>query len=138
MQDLEMTRWRVLFRLSTELHELGEVQAIDVIGFDRRAASRRYAKRTNYTVNAVETTILVDCETSAILDIHCSMKQLHDTQICEQVLKRNLDRLEVIIADKGYGWDELRHTLREDGVRPVIKYREFLSIDAADGVDFDR
>jgi IS5 family transposase len=137
MQDLEMARWRVLLRLSADLHEPGEVQAIDATGFDRRAASRRYARRTNYTFTAVKTTVLVDCETSTILDIHCSMKRPHDTQIGEQLLKRNLDQVETITADKGYDWDELRGKLREAGVRPVIKHREFSSLDAAHNARLD-
>jgi IS5 family transposase len=137
MQDLEMTLWRVLLRLSADLHEIGEVQAIDATGFDRRAASRRYARRTNYTFTAVKTTVLVDCKTSTILDIHCSMKRPHDTQIGEQVLRRNLDQVETITADKGYDWDELRHKLRKEGVRPVIKHREFSSLDAAHNARLD-
>ena len=137
MQDLEMARWRVLLRLSADLHEPGEVQAIDATGFDRRAASRRYARRTNYTFTAVKTTILVDCKTSTILDIHCSMKRPHDTQIGEQLLKRNLDQVETITADKGYDWMELREKLREDGVRPLIKHRIFQPIDHAHNARVD-
>jgi len=137
MQPLKMTLWRVLLRLSADLHETGRVQAIDATGFDRRAASRRYARRTNYTFTAVKTTVLVDCKTSTILDIHCSMKRPHDTQIGEQVLERNLDQIETITADKGYDWDELRHKLKEAGVRPVIKHREFSSLDAAHNARLD-
>jgi IS5 family transposase len=77
-QDLEMRIWRVILRLSAELHDTGEVQAIDATGMDRVAASQHYAKRTNYTFEAVKTTALIDCKTGAILDIHCSMKQPHD------------------------------------------------------------
>jgi IS5 family transposase len=137
MQNLEMARWRVLLRLSADLHDTCDVHAIDATGFDRRAASRRYARRTNYTFRAVKTTVLVDCSTSTILDIHCSMKRPHDTQIGEQVLERNLDRIGTITADKGYDWDELRRKLREKGVRPVIKHREFSSLDAAHNARLD-
>ena len=137
MKDLEMSLWRVLLRLSADLHETGEVQAIDATGFDRRAASRRYARRTNYTFTAVKVTVLVDCKTSTILDIHCSMKRPHDTQIGEQLLKRNIEQVETITADKGYDWDELRGKLREAGVRPVIKHREFSSLDAAHNARLD-
>ena len=77
-QDLEMRIWRVLQRLSAELHDTGEIEAIDATGMDRVAASQHYAKRTNYTFEAVKTTALIDCKTGAILDIHCSMKQPHD------------------------------------------------------------
>ena len=56
-QDLEMRIWRVLLRLSGELHDTGEGQAIDATGMDRIAASQHYAKRTNYTFEAVKTTV---------------------------------------------------------------------------------
>lgn len=108
MKNLEMALWHVLLRFSTDLHESGDVEAIDVTGLDRRAASHRYARRTNYSANVLKTAILVDCKTRAILKIHCSMERPHDTQIVEQVLKRNQDRVETITADNGYDWDELR------------------------------
>ena len=125
MQDLKMPLWRDFLRLSAELHDTGEIQAIDATGMDRVAASQHYAKRTNYTFRAVKTTALIDCKTGAILDIHCSMKQPHDSQVAWQLLTRNLDKLNILTADKGYDWELLRHNLRSEGVKPVIKYREF-------------
>jgi len=125
MQDLKMPLWRDFLRLSAKLHDTGEIQAIDATGMDRVAASQHYAKRTNYTFRAVKTTALIDCSTGAILDIHCSMKQPHDSQVGWQLLKRNLNKLTKVTADKGYDWELLRHRLRSEGVKPVIKYREF-------------
>jgi len=125
MQELKMPLWRDVLRLSAELHDTGEIQAIDATGMDRIAASQHYAKRTNYTFKAVKTTALIDCKTGAILDIHCSMKQPHDSQIAWQLLTRNLDKLTVLTADKGYDWELLRRKLRSEGVKPVIKHREF-------------
>lgn len=116
--------WRTLLRLSADLHDTGEVQAIDAIGFDRHSVSRHYASRTDYTFRSVKTTTLVDCETGAILDIHRSTKQPHDTQVGRQILTRNLDRLQTITADRGYDWDNLREELREADVRPVINHRD--------------
>ena len=120
-----MRIWRTFLGLTSDLHELGEIQAIDATGMDRIAASQHYAKRTNYTFRAVKTTILVDCLTGVILDIHSSMTQPHDSQVGWQVLKRNLDKLSVVTADKGYDWWLLRNTLRADGVSPLIRHREF-------------
>ena len=54
-----------------------------------------------------------------------------------QVLTRNLDRLETVVADKGFDWADLRHKLREEGTRPVIKHREFSSLDAAHNARID-
>jgi len=100
------------------------VQAIDATGIDRIQASQHYAKRTDYTFEAVKTTLLIDCETSAILDIHCSMKQPHDTQVGWQVLVRNLDDLATVAADKGYDWEELRTRLRAESITPLIPQRD--------------
>ena len=135
--DLEMRIYRVLLRLSAELQETGDVQAIDATGLDRVAASQNYANRTNYTLKSVKTTALIDCSTSPILDIHCSMTPLHDTQIGWQVLKRDIFRVEPITAVKGYDWDEFRRYLREEGVSPVFKHREFSSLDAAHNARID-
>jgi IS5 family transposase len=66
-QDLEMRIWRVLLRLSADLHDLGDVRAIDATGTDRIASTQHYGKRTNYTFEAVKTTLLSDCKTGAIL-----------------------------------------------------------------------
>lgn len=124
-QELKMGIWRRFLGLTIQLHDLGEIQAIDATGVDRIAASQHYANRTNYTFKAVKTTILADCSTGVILDIHCSMTQPHDSQVGWQLLKRNLDNLSIITADKGYDWWLLRNKLRAEGVKPLIRAREF-------------
>jgi len=77
--------------------------------------------RVGYNFDEIKNTALVDCDSTAIIDVHFSMKQPHDTQIDRQVLTRNLDQLNTVIADKGYDRDALRRQLRDAGVRPVIK-----------------
>lgn len=136
-QQLKMVVWRTLLRFSSDFHDTGDVQAIDATGFNRHSASRHYANRTDYTFRSVKTTALVDCESRTVLDIHCSMKQPHDTHIGRQVLTRNLDRLQTITADKGYDWDDLRKELRDADVRPMIKHREFSPLDIAHNVRHD-
>jgi len=125
MQELKMPLWRELLRLSAELHETGEIQSIGATGMDRVAASQHYVKRTNYRFKAVKTTALIDCDTDTILDIHCSMRQPHDTQSGWQLLKRNLDKVTILTADKGYDWWLFRQKHRAEGIIPVIKHREF-------------
>jgi IS5 family transposase len=80
-QELMMAIWRTLLRLSANLHDTGDVQVIDATGFDRHSASCHYSDRTHYTFRSVKTTALVDCETSTVLDIHCSVTKPHDTHI---------------------------------------------------------
>jgi IS5 family transposase len=123
-QAIPMKRWRAILEQTVEMYDLGDVQAIDATGMDRVQASQHYAKRTDYTFEAVKTTLLVDCETSAILDIHCSMKQPHDTQVGWQVLTRNLEKLSAVAADKGYDWEQIRIRLRAEAVTPLIPQRD--------------
>lgn len=130
-QDLKMSVWRTLLGLSADLFDSGDIQAIDSTSIAHRSSSHNYAKRVKGTFESVKTTILVDCSTRSILDVHCSMNLPHDTQIAWQVLKRNLSNVETVVADKGFDWDKLRHMLREEDIRPVIKHREFYSLDAA-------
>ena len=136
-QDLEMPVWRRLLQASADLFETREIQAIDSTSLAYRVASRNYAKRIGDTHESVKTTALVDCDTGAILDVHCSMSLPHDTQIAWRVLTRNLSNLGTVVADKGFDWDDLRRMPRENGIRPVIKHREFYSLDAAHNARID-
>jgi IS5 family transposase len=137
MDRFTMALFRRLLDESVTLFELGDVTAIDASGFDRIAASRRYARRTDYRFLAMKTALLTDCESGAILDLHCTTSRPHDTQIGWQVLTRNLDRLSTVTADKGFDWADLRTMLRENGVRPLIKHREFASLDKAHNARLD-
>lgn len=137
MDRVTMALCRRLLSESVTLFELGDVTAIDASGFDRIAASRRYARRTNYRFLAMKTTLLTDCESGAILDVHCTMSRPHDTQIGWQVLTRNLDQIDTITAHKGYDWAKLRMKLREHGVRPMIKHLDFDSFDKAHNARLD-
>lgn len=76
-------------------------------------------------------------EAGTILDVYCAKTLPPDTQIAWQGLTRNLGKLETVVADKGFDWDDLRHKLRDEGIRPVIKHREFYSLDAAHNARID-
>ncbi|SFS54347.1 transposase, IS5 family [Halostagnicola kamekurae] len=121
--------WRVLLCLSAQLHEPSGHAAIDATFFDRENASKHYCRRTNYRVQTLKATALVGTETQAILDVHCTTEKRHDTQLGWHVARRNAGDLGSLAADKGYDWMELRDKLREDGVRLLIKHREFRPID---------
>lgn len=129
--------FRRLLGESITRFELGDVTAIDASGFDRVAASRRYARRTDYRFLAMKTTVLTDCKTGAILDVHCTTCRPHDIQIGWQVLTRNPDQISVLTADKGYDWADLRSMLRDNDVRPLIKHREFDNLDKAHNARID-
>jgi hypothetical protein len=70
---------------SIENYDLDEVQAIDATSADRVQASQHYSIRTDYTFVGVKASVLIKCETGAILDIHCPTKSPPDTKIGWQV-----------------------------------------------------
>jgi IS5 family transposase len=134
---IEMAVWRVLLRLSAQLHDPSGHAAIDATFFDRENASKHYCHRTNYRVQTLKTTALIDTASQAILDIHCTTSKRHDTQIGWQVARRNTGDLRSLAADKGYDWMALRENLREADVRPLIKHRLFRPVDHAHNARID-
>ncbi len=76
-----MKVWRVLLRLSAQLHDLSGRAAIEATFFDRENASKHYCRRTDYRVQTFKTTALVDTSSQAILDVHCTTEKRHDTHL---------------------------------------------------------
>jgi len=128
---LEMTVWRVLLNVSLGDIPLNGVAGIDASGFERTHASTHYTKRANLTIQQLKTTLLVDTATNAILDVHVTTTRKHDTQIAPQVVKRNADSIAVLTGDKGYDDQKLRQLARDNGIRPLIKHREFTPLHKA-------
>jgi IS5 family transposase len=127
----------VLLGLSAQLHEPSGHAANDATFFDRENASKHYCRRTNYSVQTLKATALVDTESNAILDVHCTMKKRHDTQLGWQVARRNAGDLTSLAADIGYDWMKFRENLHDEDVRPLIKHREFRPIDHAQKARID-
>jgi len=136
-ERIEMRVWRVLLRLSAQEHEPSGHAAIDSTFFDRENASKHYCRRTNYRVQTLKTTALIDTETQAVIDVHCTTKKRHDTQLGWQVALRNAGDLHSLAGDKGYDWMALREKLRDNGVRPLLKHREFRPVDHAHNARID-
>lgn len=111
--------------------------AIDSSGFQKHSVSHHYANRVNYKFKSLKTTLLIDIKSKTILDVHITTSKKHDTQIGEQVIKRNIDKITSIAADKGYDWQHLRDKLRENNVRPLIKHRLFKKHDHAHNARID-
>ena len=136
-QDLAMEVWRLLLRHSAEVAGISGRAAIDSTYFERHQASSHYVSRTDYTFDKLKVTLLVDTESHAVIDVHCTTRKTHDTQIGMQVARRNAEDLQVLLGDKGYDWQDLREYLRAQGVRPVIKHREFTPLDKAHNARMD-
>ena len=123
LDRIEMSLCRVLLRQSAQLHDPSEHAALDATFYERDRASRHYCHRTNYHVQTLKVTKLVDTESQAILDVHCSTTlEGSDADLCEQIARRNAGDLRTLAADKGYDKTALRERLRELEIRPLIKH----------------
>ena len=133
-----MSLCRVLLRQSAQLHDPSEHAALDATFYERDRASRHYCHRTNYRVQTLKVTKLVDTESQAVLDVHCSTTlEGSDADLCKQIARRNAGDLQTLAADKGYDKKALRERLRELGIRPLIKHRIFAPYDHAHNARID-
>lgn len=128
---LDMAVWRVLLNLSVSLLPTNGVVGIDASGFDRSHASKHYTKRTKLTIQQLKVTLLVDTRANAILDLHVTTTRKHDSKIAPSLIKRSAGEVAVLLGDKGYDDQQIRALAREDGIRPLIKHREFSSLHKA-------
>jgi len=135
---ISMSLCRVLLRQSAECHDPSKHGGLDATFYERDAASRHYCNRTDYRVQKLKVTKLVDTESQAILDVHCSTtREGSDADLCEQIARRNAGDLQTLAADKGYDKNALREALREMGIRPLIKHRIMAPHDHAHNARID-
>jgi IS5 family transposase len=136
--DMSMSICRVLLRQSAQLHDPSKHGAIDATFYERSAASRHYCQRTSYRVQKLKVTKLVDTDTQAVLDVHCSTtREGSDADLCAQIARRNAGDLLSLAADKGYDKKALREALRDLDIRPLIKHRIFAAYDHAHNARID-
>ena len=124
-QRLSTTIWRVLQRVSASLVEGSGVAALDATGWDRSYVSRYYTQRVKLKIRALKVTLLVETQAQTVLDVHLTTTRKHDTQIAPEITKRNLERFQTLVADKGYDDRSYREWLRNRGKRPLIRHRGF-------------
>jgi hypothetical protein len=69
--------------------------AVDATYYEWSPASKHYCDRTNYRVQTVESTQLVNIETRAILDVHCTTtREGSDAEVCAQLACRYAGELQ--------------------------------------------
>jgi IS5 family transposase len=108
--------------------------AIDSTFYERSAVSRHYCQRTSYRVQKLKVTKVVDTDTKAVLDVHCSTNREGSyITLVEQIARRNTGNLRSLAA--GEGCD--KQSFRDLGVRPLIKHRTFASYDHAHNARID-
>jgi len=128
---LGMAVWRVLLNLSVTLLPTNGLVGIDASGFDRSHASKHYTKRAELTIQQLKVTLLVDTRVNAIIDLHVTTTRKHDSQIAPLLIRRNTEEMAIHLGDKGYDDQKVRTLAREEGIRPLIKHREFSSLHKA-------
>ena len=126
-----MAVWRVLLNLSVTLLPTSGVVGIDASRFDRSHASKHYTKRAKLTIQQLKVTLLVDTRSNAIIEVHVTTTRKHDSQIAPSLIKRNTEKVAVLLGDKRYDDLKIRALARETGVRPLIKHCEFSSLHKA-------
>ena len=94
-------------------------------------ASAHYPKRTNLIIQQLKTTLLVDTATNAVLDIHVTTTRKHDTQVVQEVVKRNASSIAVLTDDRGHDDQKVRQLARDHDIRPLLKHREFTPLHRA-------
>ena len=135
---ISISVFRVLLRQSAQLHDPSKHGAIDATFYERSAASRHYCQRTSYRVQKLKVTKLVDTDSQAILDVHClTTREGSDADLAEQIARRNAGDLRSLAADKGYDKKSIRESLRDPGIRSLIKHRVFAPYDHAHNARID-
>ena len=91
----------MLLRQSAQLHDSTKHAALDATFYERDRASRHYCYRTNYRVQTLKVTKLVDTEPQDVLDVHCSTTlKRSDADLCEQIARRNAGDLRLSLRTR--------------------------------------
>jgi IS5 family transposase len=94
--------------------------------YERSAANRHYYQRISYRVQKLKVTKLVDTESQTTVDVYCSTtREGSDTDLCEQIARRNAGDLQSLAADKGHDKQASCESPRNLGIRPLTKRRVF-------------
>lgn len=107
--------------------------SIDSVSFDRRHASRSYTERAKMRIKSLKSTPVVDIGTQKILERHNTTTRKHDSQIMLPLVKKTRQRHKIksVRGDCGYDDKKIRKSLRKNRIRPLIKHREFKSLQKA-------
>ena len=126
VQDLMDCRTlRLLLARTVQLFDSpGSEAALDATWQLNRRTSTYYSA-AHGCPNSTKTTYLVDIRLKIVLDVHqTTSAHRHDTQIAPPLLKRNLQRMDRLYADRGYDDMKLRRLCMVNDCLPLILFRE--------------
>jgi IS5 family transposase len=78
-ERMPLSLWRGFLRESATICDPGSHDTIDATFFGRETLLRHYQHRSDRHIRTLKTTALVDTNSCAILDLHCSAHWSHDT-----------------------------------------------------------
>jgi len=135
--QISMSVCRVLLRQSAQLHDPSKHGAIDATFYERSAASRHYCQRISYRVQKLKVTKLVDTDSQASLTFIVQRTGKEAMQTSPSRSPAETRAICDLAADKGYDKQSLRESLRDLGIRPLIKHRIFAPYDHAHNARID-
>ena len=102
---------------------------IDATGLSRSHISEHYAKRCKIRIRSMKSTFLINSEEQIVVGLHTTTTRKHDTRIILPVIANCNNRIDALVADKGYDDNGIREALKSVGITPVIPYREQTVLD---------
>ncbi|WP_254280610.1 IS5 family transposase [Haloarcula marina] len=120
---LKMWVWRALLRGNAQQHPQSGHAALDSTFFDRRRVSSHFRQRSGSTVQTLKVTTVTDVESLAVLDVHITERWKHDTKTGPQVVRRNADDLQSVVADNGFQDWHTEYEIATYDVEYLVHYR---------------
>jgi len=124
--------------LETTVPDMSGTYGIDATGLTRSKISKHYAKRCKIRIQSMKATLLVHSDSQLIVGVHATTTRKHDSKIILPVVAKCNQRIETLVADKGYDDNKVRQALKSVNIKPVIPYREFSILDKLANCKLDK
>ena len=115
--------------LEQTVPDLSGTFGIDATGLTRTKISKHYVKRCKIRIRSMKTTLLINSNKQLIVGVHATTTRKHDSKIILPVVAKCNQRIETLVADKGYDDNKVREALKSVNIEPVIPYRECTELD---------
>ena len=124
--------------LDLTVPDLSGTYGIDATGLTRSHISKHYVKRCKIKPKSMKTTLLVNSNSQLIVGVHATTTRKHDSKIILPVVANCTNRIDILVADKGYDDNKVREALKSVNIEPVIPYREFTELDKLANYKLDK
>ncbi len=115
--------------LEQTVPDLSGTYGIDATGLTRSHISKHYAKRCKIRIKSMKTTLLIHSNKQLIVGVHATTTRKHDSKIILPVVAKCPNKIDTLVADKGYDDNSVRQALKSVNIEPVIPYRECTELD---------